>query len=87
MPALPMHKILSKYQNRLKMTVKYEYGIRPSDILKWILLAGAAASGILLLLVLWNRVLKKQVRARTSKLTIINKSLEDEIGERRRAEG
>ena len=76
----------SAIENRYLSPVKYEYGITPADVLKWILLVVGAASGILLLFVFWNRLLKKQVRARTSELTVINKSLEDEIGERRRAE-
>ena len=76
----------SAIENRYLSPVKYEYGITPADVLQWILLVAGAASGILLLFVFWNRVLKKQVRARTSELTVINKSLEDEINERRNSE-
>ena len=76
----------SAIENRYLSPVKYEYGITPADVLQWILLVAGAASGILLLFVFWNRLLKKQVSERTSELTAVNKSLEDEIGERRRAE-
>ncbi len=76
----------SAIHGRYLSPVKYEHGITSADVLKWILLVVGAASVILLCFVFWNRLLKKQVRARTSELTVINKSLEDEIGERRRAE-
>ncbi len=76
----------SAIHGRYLSLVKYEHGITSADVLKWILLVVGAASVILLCFVFWNRLLKKQVRARTSELTVINKSLEDEIGERRRAE-
>jgi PAS domain S-box-containing protein len=42
-------------------SLRYEHGIRPADILKWILLVGGAASGILLWFVYWNRRLSKEV--------------------------
>jgi PAS domain S-box-containing protein len=76
----------SAIENRYLSPVKYEYGITPAGVLKRILSVVGAASGILLLFVFWNRLLKKQVSERTSELTAVNKSLEDEIGERRRAE-
>ncbi|MBW2707464.1 MAG: PAS domain S-box protein, partial [Deltaproteobacteria bacterium] len=76
----------SAIHGRYLSPVKYEHGITSADVLKWILLVVGAASVILLCFVFWNRLLKKQVRARTSELTVINKSLENEIDERRRAE-
>jgi len=76
----------SAIENRYLSPVKYEYGITPAGVLKRILSVVGAASGILLLFVFWNRLLKKQVSERTSELTAVNKSLEDEIGERRNSE-
>jgi len=67
-------------------TVKFEHGIRPADVLKWILVVVGAASGILFLFVFWNRSLKKQVQARTGELNRSNESLEVEITERKQQE-
>ena len=60
-------------------TVKFEHGIRPGDVLKWLLLVGAAAAGTVLWFVFWNRTLKKKVRDRTADLAA-------EVDERKAAE-
>jgi PAS domain S-box-containing protein len=70
--------------NRYLSPVKYEYGITPIEVLEWILLVGGTASVILLFFIIWNRALKKEVRARTSELTVTNKSLTGEIVERKK---
>jgi len=66
--------------------LKYEYGIKPGDILKWVLTVVGSAFLILLLFLLWNRSLAKQVQGRTSELTSSHKLLEAEIAERKQAE-
>ncbi|NQT68042.1 MAG: transporter substrate-binding domain-containing protein [Desulfobacteraceae bacterium] len=81
MPVSEEAAIRSKYFN-----LKYEYGIKPADILKWILVVAGAASGIVFLFVFWNRSLAKQVQERTSELETTNISLETEIDERKQAE-
>lgn len=73
--------IRSKY---LKLT--YEYGVKPSDILKRVLMVAGSASLILLLFLFWNRSLAKKVRERTSELTGSHKLLEAETDERKGAE-
>ncbi len=55
--------IRSKY-----LSVRYEHGLRPADVLKWILIVAGVGSGIVLLFFFWNRSLAKQVQERTSKL-------------------
>jgi PAS domain S-box-containing protein len=76
----------SAIENRYLSPVKYEHGITLVDVLKWALLIGGATSAIMLFFVLWNRILKKEVRARTSELTATNKSLTDEIVERKNSQ-
>jgi PAS domain S-box-containing protein len=66
-------------------TVKFEHGIRPVDVLKWILVVVGAASGILFLFVFWNRSLTKQVKERTGDLKRSNESLNAEIIQRKSA--
>jgi PAS domain S-box-containing protein len=68
------------------LKLKYEYGIKPSDIVKRVLMVAGSASLILLLFLFWNRSLAKQVRERTSELTSSHKLLEVEIDERKGAE-
>ena len=64
----------------------YEHGIKPGDIFKWILIVAGSALLILILFMLWNKNLAKQVRVRTSELTTSNKLLETEIEERKQVE-
>ena len=68
-------------------SVKIEYGIRPADVLKWALVVGGSAFGILLLFVFWNWSLRRQVHLRTDELDSSIQSLRAEIGERKQAEG
>ena len=67
-------------------SVKIDYGIRPADVLKWILMVVGTTSGILFLFMFWNRSLKKQVQERTGELERSNESLEGEISERKNAQ-
>jgi PAS domain S-box-containing protein len=73
--------IRSKY-----LSIRYDHGIRPADLVKWILIVAGAGSAILLLFVFWNRSLKQQVSARTLELMVMNTSLSDEVEERKQAE-
>lgn len=67
-------------------TVKFEHGIRPGDVLKWLLLSVGAAAGIVLWFVFWNRMLRQLVRERTAELAAANQTLSAEVDERRTAE-
>ncbi|MDX2464675.1 MAG: PAS domain S-box protein, partial [Porticoccus sp.] len=69
-------KIRNKYTS-----IHYEH-TENGIIVKWLLVIGGAASGIVLLFVVWNRSLKIQVRERTSELQETNESLASEINER-----
>jgi PAS domain S-box-containing protein len=68
------------------MKLKYEYGIKPGYILKWVLIVVGSTSLMLLLFLFWNRSLAKKVRERTSELTSSHKFLEAEIDERKQVE-
>jgi ABC-type amino acid transport substrate-binding protein len=50
------------------LSVRYEYGITPTDVLKWVLLIGGAAVGVVLIFVFWNRSLNSRVRKRTAEV-------------------
>ncbi len=67
-------------------TVKFEHGIRTADVLKWILLAAGAVSGIVLVLLFLNKNLAKRVNERTFELVSSNESLAAEIAKRKRVE-
>jgi ABC-type amino acid transport substrate-binding protein len=81
MPAEEKAAIISK-----RSTVRIEYGIRPADIIKWILVFGGGASGLVLLFFFWNRSLATKVRERTVELERSNKSLAVEVLQRTEAE-
>ena len=80
-PAAEKAAIINKWS-----TVRVEHGIRRADVLKWILVVGGSASGIVLLFLFWNRTLAKRVKERTSELSRSHKLLEDEVDERTKAE-
>jgi signal transduction histidine kinase len=65
---------------------RVEYGIRPGDVLKWALVVGGSAFGILLLFVFWNRSLRRQVHLRTAELDSSIQSLRAEITARKQKE-
>ncbi len=46
------------------MSVRYEHGLRQSDIWKWVLLVGGISLFILSITLLWNRRLKKEINER-----------------------
>jgi PAS domain S-box-containing protein len=48
--------------------VRVEHGIKPEDVLKWVLVGCAIAVGIGLLLVFWNRSLNRRVHLRTAEV-------------------
>jgi PAS domain S-box-containing protein len=75
--AIPEHEkaaIINKWS-----TVKVDYGIKPGDVLKWVLGAAGAIFILVLLFVFWNRQLRVKVRERTA-------ALDTEIVERRQSE-
>jgi PAS domain S-box-containing protein len=82
MPVSEKAALINKWSS-----IKVEYGIRPGDVLKWALVVGGSAFGILLLFVFWNRSLRRQVHLRTAELDSSIQSLRAEIGERKQAEG
>ena len=48
------------------MSIKYEYGIRLRDVLKWVLVVCGIAAFIIFFFVTWNRSLQRMVKERTS---------------------
>lgn len=66
------------------ISIKYEY-LETAVIIKWLIIIGNAASGIVLLFVFWNKSLQKQVQNRTVDLEIMNQALEEQVEERKRA--
>ena len=50
-------------RNRL-LPVRYEYGIRKADLLKWILGITGIAALILIVILFWNRTLSREIRER-----------------------
>jgi signal transduction histidine kinase len=81
MPAAEKAAVINNWSS-----VKIDYGVRPREVLKWILIFSAISLALLLLLLSWNWTLRNQVNLRTAKLERNNKSLEAEITERERAE-
>jgi len=63
------------------LSVRYEHGIRPSDILKWVLLAVACVLPVLIVILIWNRRLNKEIETRK----LIKKGNEKLIAELRDA--
>ncbi|WP_458774555.1 PAS domain-containing sensor histidine kinase [Desulforhopalus sp. 52FAK] len=49
-------------------TIKFDHGLKPSDIWKWVLVVVGFASTLVFLFIFWNRSLAKQVRDRTAEL-------------------
>jgi len=68
------------------LAIKFEQGINKAEVMKWTLIVGGAAFGIVFLFIFWNRSLAKQVQGRTLELTSSHKLLEAEINERKQAE-
>jgi PAS domain S-box-containing protein len=73
--------ILNKWSS-----VKIEYGIRTADVVKWILMVGGGAAGIILLFVFWTRSLAIKVRDRTAELESSKKVLSSEVARSTEAE-
>jgi signal transduction histidine kinase/CheY-like chemotaxis protein len=46
------------------LAIKYEQGIDKAEVLKWVLIVGGAASGIMLIFIFWNRRLSLEIRMR-----------------------
>ena len=57
------------------LSVRYEHGIRSADVLKWTLTAMAVASVILGTLLMWNRLLKREVARRKALIDRLEKAL------------
>ena len=63
-------------------SVKIDYGIRPVDMLKWILFVVGGAFVVVCLFSLWNRNLAKKVQERTIALESTNQALTREVAQR-----
>ena len=50
------------------LSVHYDYGIKPTDVLKWVLGVGGFAICVVILFILWNRILNQTVKERTATL-------------------
>ena len=61
------------------VALKYEPGLNRSEVLKWVLVVGCGAFGLVLFFVFWNRSLSKKVEARTFELKSSADSLKAEI--------
>jgi signal transduction histidine kinase/CheY-like chemotaxis protein len=46
------------------LAIKYEQGIDKAQVLKWVLIVGGAASGIMLIFIFWTRRLSLEIRMR-----------------------
>ena len=57
------------------MGVRYEHGIKPGDVLRWVGVITSVAIVLVLLTMAWNRQLARRVRARTSELTAAGERL------------
>ena len=68
------------------LSIKYELGTSIKDVLRWVLVVGGSAFGIVLLFVFWNRSLATKVRERTHELTNSNILLTAEVAQRTKAE-
>jgi formate hydrogenlyase transcriptional activator len=82
--AMPVSKktaIMNKWSS-----VKIEHGIRPGDVIKWVLLVAGAGLSLILIFVFWNRSLVKIVQTRTFDLEKSNKMLNNEVIDRKQAE-
>lgn len=62
-PPEKMTSIVNKWS-----TIKFDHGLRPVDIMKWVLVVAASASLLIFMFVFWNRSLAKQVQERTAAL-------------------
>ena len=51
------------------LAIKYEQGIDKAEVLKWVIISGGAFLSIVILIILWNRQLRRKVKARTAELS------------------
>ncbi|MFT5699064.1 MAG: PAS domain S-box-containing protein [Desulforhopalus sp.] len=63
MPASEKTAIINKWAS-----VKFDYGISPYDVKKWVFIIGSTVALILFLILFWNRSLTRRVKERTSTL-------------------
>ena len=80
-PPEKMSSLVNKWS-----TIKFDHGIRTSDILKWVLAVTGVAAVIILLFVGWNRQLARRVQWRTAELQDTVQSLATQVKEREAAE-
>jgi two-component system, sensor histidine kinase PdtaS len=66
--------------NRL-LSVRYEHGIRKADILKWVLGISGISVLIFMLILFWNRTLKREIHNRKQAEEVLQKRTHD-LGER-----
>jgi ABC-type amino acid transport substrate-binding protein len=59
------------------LRVRYEHGVRNIDILKWVLVIILIASIIFVLILRWNRKLKKEIAARMKVIDELNQAMDE----------
>jgi signal transduction histidine kinase/response regulator of citrate/malate metabolism len=59
------------------LAIKYEQGINKAEVLKWLLIVGGAASGIVLVFLFWNRRLSHEIRNRKQTEKALKKARDD----------
>ena len=72
--------------NNKYVALKYEIGKNRGEVLKWVLGVAGLASGLIFLILFWNRSLSIKIKQRTGALETSKKSLQAEIIERKRVE-
>ncbi|WP_458778505.1 ABC transporter substrate-binding protein [Desulforhopalus sp. 52FAK] len=68
------------------MAMRYEHGISPRELTQWTATVVGASTGLVVLIIFWNRTLATRVRKRTTDLRITNEQLQTEIEVRKTAE-
>ena len=53
----------SEIRNRW-LSIRYEYGISNTDLIKWIAIGAVVICGIFIIIFIWNRTLKKEIKER-----------------------
>jgi signal transduction histidine kinase/CheY-like chemotaxis protein len=59
------------------LAIKYEQGINKAAVLKWVLIVGGAALGIVLVFLFWNRRLSHEIRNRKQTEKALKKARDD----------
>jgi len=59
------------------LAIKFEPGINKAEVLKWILIFGVTAAGIMLIFVFWNRQMSREIRKRQQTEKDLKKARDD----------